>query len=119
MKRETAFRLHIICALVTFLCVGSMLNLSLKTEVSEPNPNQYDARRCEVVEFYPDDADEGFQWVFVLVTGGEYDGNVYEMRRPSDEHFHINQDLEVVFDTACTPDPVDDEPVRVLKPNMV
>lgn len=109
-----------ILILCIVFCAGPGLNLGLDSgEVSEPNPNQYQVRNCIVAECYPDEEDAGFQWVFILVTGGDYDGNVYEMRRPSSEKFHADQGLEVVFDTACTSDPTDDAPVNVLKPNMV
>lgn len=110
---------RIIIILCIVLCIGFGLNLGLGFKVSEPNPNLYQARNCEVVECYPDENDEGFQWVYVMITGGEYDGHLYEMHRPIGEHFHAYQGLEVVFDTAETSDPTDDMPVNVIKPNMV
>lgn len=115
---------RIIIILCIVLCTGFGLNLGFQTEVIEPvsdpyQGHQYQARNCEVVECYPDEAHEGFQWVYVVVSGGEYDGHLYEMHRPIGEHFHAYQGLEVVFDTAETSDPTDDMPVNVIKPNMV
>ena len=118
MKRKNALRAHMISVLFVALCIGFGLNLGLATEVPEPIPNQYQARTCEVVECYPDEEDAGFQYIFVLVTGGDCDGNLYEMRRPSSERFHVNQGLEIVFNTGLTSDPTDDEPVNIIKPNF-
>lgn len=105
----------ILCLL---LSIGFGLNLGLQPEVSKPNLNRYQARTCEVVECYPDESDAGFQWVYVEVSEGQYDGHLYEMHRPIEEHFHAYQGLEIVFDTAQTSDPTDDMPVNIIKPNM-
>ncbi len=119
MKRKTALRAHMASVLFVALCIGFGLNLGLPTEVPEPIPNQYETRHAIVAECYPDESNTGFQYVFVLVSGGDYDGQLYEMRRPIRERFHAEQGLEIVFDTAETSDPTDDEPVNIIKPNFV
>ena len=112
-----------ILILCVLLCAGFGLNIGLSTEVStevpDSNPIRYQVRTCEVAEFYPDEEDSCFQWVYVVVCGGEYDGHVYEMYQPIEKNFHVYQGLEIVFDTRNTDDPIDDKPLNIIKPNMI
>lgn len=112
---------RVILILCVILCAGFGLNYGLKVDETglESNYVLYQVRNCNVVECYPDESDPEYQWVYIEVSGGEYDGHLYEMHRPANEGFHAEQGLEVVFNTANTSDPTDDMPVNVLKPNMV
>ncbi len=72
-------------------------------------PETTEIREAYVYEMFPDEEDTGFQYVYVSVTGGDADGNIYEFH-PSIRNYYLDDELiKLMFDTKGTDDVTDDE----------